>query len=175
MRTSLGEEDIGADDAVYAYKSLCTVERAFRSVKTTSLRVRPTYVYREDHLRGHVFLCMLAYYVEWHLRKSLSPLIFEDDDREGAKGKRSSPVEQAEVSESVKRKYRTNRTEEGFSVHSFRTLMEDIGILNLNEVTLPGSPEHRFPVITESTQLQSKAFELLGVKPGKFVASKGTG
>ena len=101
--------------------------------------------------------------------------MFEDDDREEAKGKRSSPVERAEVSESAKRKYRTKKTEEGFSVHSFSTLMEDLGTLSLNEVTLPGSPEHRFPMITESTSLQSKVFELLGVKPGKFVASKGAG
>ncbi len=174
VRTSLGEGDIGADDAVYAYKSLCTVERAFRSMKTTSLRVRPIYVYREDHVRGHVFLCMLAYYVEWHLRRGLSPLMFEDDDREGAKGKRGSPVEQAEVSESAKRKYRTKKTEEGFSVHSFRTLMEDLGTLSLVEVTPPGSPEHRLHICAESTALQQRAFELLDVEPGRIVPSTAT-
>ena len=170
VRTSLG--DIGADEAVYAYKSLCTVERAFRSMKTTSLRVRPIYVYSEDHVRGHVFLCMLAYYVEWHLRKSLSPLMFEDDDREE---KRSSPVERAEVSESAKRKHRTKKTEEGFSVHSFGTLMEDLGTLSLNEITPPGSPEHRLHICAESTVLQQRAFELLDVEPGRFVPSTGTG
>ena len=175
VRTSLGEGDIGADDAVYAYKSLSRVERAFRSIKTTSLRVRPIYVYSDNHVRGHVFLCMLAYYVEWHLRRSLSPVMFEDDDREGAKGKRNTPVEQAEVSESAKRKYRTKKTEEGFSVHSFRTLMEDLGTLSLNEVTPPGSPEHRLHICAEPTALQQRAFELLDVEPGRFVPSTGTG
>ena len=175
VRTSLGDADIGADDAVYAYKSLSTVERAFRSIKTTSLRVRPIYVYSENHVRGHVFLCMLAYYLEWHLRKSLSPLMFEDDDREGEKGRRSSPVERAEVSESAKRKHRTKKTEEGFSVHSLSTLLEDLGTLSLNEVTPPGSPEHRLHICAESTVLQQRAFELLDVEPGRFVPSTATG
>ncbi|MYI73231.1 MAG: IS1634 family transposase [Candidatus Dadabacteria bacterium] len=172
VRTSLGEGDIGADEAVYAYKSLSMVERAFRSMKTTSLQVRPMYVYSEGHVRGYVFLCMLAYYVEWHLRRSLSPLMFEDDYREE---KRSSPVEQAEVSESAKRKYRTKKTEERFSVHSLRTLMEDLGTLSLNEVTPPGSPEHRLHICAESTALQQRAFELLDVEPGRFVPSTATG
>ena len=69
---------------VSAYKSLSVVERAFRSIKTTSLRIRPFYVYSEPHVRGHVLLCMLAYYVQWHLRRLLAPLLFEDCDREGA-------------------------------------------------------------------------------------------
>jgi len=175
VRTSLGSCDIGAEEAVSAYKSLSRVERAFRSIKTTSLRVRPIYVYSENHVRGHVFLCVLAYYLEWHLRRGLAPLMFEDDDREGAGKKRSTPVEKAEVSDSAKRKSRTKKTEEGFCVHSFRTLMEDLATLSLNEVTLPGSSEHRFPMITEPTLLQSRAFELLDVEPGRFVASKLTG
>ncbi len=164
VRTSLGSSDIGAGQAVSAYKSLSRVERAFRSIKTTSLEVRPVYVYSENHVRGHVFLCVLAYYLEWHLRRGLAPVMFEDDDREGAGKKRSAPVEKAGVSDSAKRKSRTKKTEEGFCVHSFRTLMEDLGTLSLNEVTLPGSPEHRFPMITEPTPLQSRAFELLGLK-----------
>lgn len=175
VRTSLEASQIGADGAVYAYKSLSTVERAFRSIKTTSLRVRPIYVYSENHVRGHVFLCMLAYYLEWHLRQKLAPVMFEDDDREGAKGKRGSPVEKAEVSDSAKRKHNTKKTEEGFCVHSFRTLMEDLATLSLNEVTLPGSSEHAFPMIADATPLQSRVFELLDIEPGRFVASKPTG
>ena len=175
VRTSLGDSDIGAGEAVSAYKSLSTVERAFRCIKTASLRVRPMYVYGENHVRGHLFLCVLAYYVEWHLRRRLAPLMFEDDDREGAGKKRSSPVQKARVSERAKRKYDTKKTEEGFCVHGFRTLMEDLGTLSLNEVTLPGSPEHPFPMITEPTALQRRAFELLDVEPGRFVASKMTG
>ncbi|MCY3625800.1 MAG: hypothetical protein OXH82_03010, partial [Candidatus Dadabacteria bacterium] len=100
------------------------------------------------------------------------PLMFEDDDREE---KRSSPVERAEVSESAKRKHRTKKTEEGFSVHSFGTLMEDLGTLSLNEITPPGSPEHRLHICAESTVLQQRAFELLDVEPGRFVPSTGTG
>ena len=175
VRTSLGESDMGAEQAVSAYGSLSRVERAFRSIKTTCLEVRPIYVYSENHVRGHVFLCVLAYYLEWHLRRGLAPLMFEDDDRDGAKKKRSSPVEKARVSNSAKRKSRTKKTGEGFCVHSFGTLMEDLATLSLNEVTLPGSPEHRFPMITEPTPLQSRAFELLDVEPGRFVASKLTG
>ena len=175
VRTSLGGSDIGAEQAVSAYKSLSTVERAFRSIKTTCLQVRPVYVYSENHVRGHVFLCVLAYYLEWHLRRGLAPLMFEDDDREGGRKKRSSPVEKAQISDSAKRKSDTKKTEEGFCVHSFRTLMEDLGTLSLNEVTLPGSPEHRFPMITEPTALQQRAFDLLDVEPGRFVPSTDTG
>ena len=101
--------------------------------------------------------------------------MFEDDDRKGAKRKRGTPVERVEVSDSAKRKSDTKKTREGFCVHSFRTLMEDLGTLSLNEVTLPGSPEHRFPMITEPTPLQSRAFELLDIEPGRFVSSTVTG
>ena len=172
VRTSLGDSDIGAEGTVSAYKSLSRVERAFRSIKTASLQVRPIYVYSENHVRGHLFLCVLGYYLEWHLRRKLAPVMFEDSDREGAEKKRSTPVEKAQVSDSARTKYDTKKTQEGFCVHSFGTLMEDLGTLSLNEVTLPGSPEHRFPMITEPTPLQSRAFELLDVEPGRFVASK---
>ena len=175
VRTSLGDSDIGAEEAVSAYKSLCTVERAFRSIKTTSLRVRPIYVYSENHVRGHLFLCVLAYYLEWHLRRKLAPVMFEDDDREGAKRKRSTPVEKSEVSDRAKRKHKTKKTEEGFCVHSFGTLMEHLATLSLNEVTLPGSPGHSFPMIAEPTELQSRAFELLDIDQGGFVPSTSTG
>jgi len=96
-------------------------------------------------------------------------------NREGAKGKRGSPVEQAEVSESAKRKHRTKKTEEEFSVHSFSTLMEDLGTLSLNEVTPPGSPEHRSHICAESAALQQRASELLSVEPGRIVPSTATG
>ncbi len=84
VRTSLAQDALGADAAVAAYKSLARVERAFRSLKTTQLHLRPVYVYSAEHVRGHVFLCMLAYYVEWHLRRKLAPLLFEDAEREAA-------------------------------------------------------------------------------------------
>ena len=175
IRTSLESSKLGMEQVVSAYKSLSQVERAFRSMKTTSLEIRPIYVYSENHVRGHVLLCMLAYYVEWHLRRMLAPLLFEDDDREGAQRKRKTPVEKAMVSDSAKAKSDTKKTAEGFCVHSFRTLLADLATLSLNEVTPPGSPDHRFPVITEPTALQEKAFELLDIDPGRFVPSKLTG
>ncbi len=92
---------MGAGAAVEAYKSLATAERAFRVIKF-DLRVRPVHVYTEDHVRGHVFLCMLAYYVEWHLRQRLVQLLFEEDDREAARRGRATPVEEAEPSAGVR-------------------------------------------------------------------------
>ena len=172
IRTSVSASALGAWQAVSAYKALCRVERAFRSIKSTSLEIRPVYVYSENHVRGHVLLCMLAYYVEWHLRRLLAPLLFEDDDRQGAEAKRSTPVERAMVSDRAKKKSDTKKTPSGLCVHSFSTLMDDLATLSLNEVTLPGNPDHRFPVMTEPTALQERAFELLGIDPGKSVSSK---
>ena len=120
IRTSVCASELGAQQAVWAYKSLSRVERAFRSLKTTSLEIRPVYVYSENHVRGHVFLCMLAYYVEWHLRRLLAPLLFEDDDRDGVAKKRRTPVEKAMVSDSAKAKSDTKKTPEGFRVHKFQ-------------------------------------------------------
>ena len=172
IRTSVSASALGARQAVSAYRALCRVERAFRSIKSTSLEIRPVYVYSENHVRGHVLLCMLAYYVEWHLRRLLAPLLFEDDDQQGAEAKRSTPVQRAMVSDRAKKKSDTKKTPEGLCVHSFSTLMDDLATLSLNEVTLPGNSDHRFPVMTESTALQERTFELLGIDPGKFVSSK---
>lgn len=175
IRTSVANSQLGAEQAVSAYKALCRVERAFRSMKSSSLRIRPLYVYSENHVRGHVLLCMLAYYVEWHLRRLLAPLLFEDDDWEGAEAKRATAVHEAVVSDRAREKSDTKKTPEGLCVHSFTTLMDDLATLSLNEVTLPGNPDHRFSVMTEPTVLQQRAFELLGVDPGKLVSSKMTG
>ena len=161
IRTSLDGSALGAAGVVSAYKSLSRVERAFRLIKTTSLRIRPFYVYSEPHVRGHVLLCMLAYYVQWHLRRLLAPLLFEDCDREGAEKKRRTPVEKAMVSDNAKAKSDTKKTPEGLCVHSFETLMEDLATFCLNEVALPGDSEHGFVVMPEPTPLQKKAFELL--------------
>ncbi len=171
IRTSLETSDLGAGEAVEAYKSLSQVERAFRSLKTTQLALRPVYVYSEDHVRGHVFLCLLAYYLEWHLRRRLAPLLFEEEDRAGARALRQSPVEKAQVSARTKAKAARKRTAEGFPVHSLRTLLADLGTLTLNQVTLPDAPDHPFPMFAKPTPLQRKAFDLLGVEPTRFVAS----
>ena len=136
------------------------------------LAVRPIFVYSEDHVHGHILLCMLVYYVEWHLRRRLAPLLFEEEDRAGARALRQSPVEKAQVSASTKAKAASKQTPEGLPVHSFQTLLADLGTLTLNEVTLPDAPQHPFPMVAKPTPLQAKAFDLLGVDPGKFVASK---
>ena len=174
IRTSLDTDTVSAAEAVEAYKSLAQVERAFRSIKS-HLNVRPVFVYRPDHVRAHVFLCMLAYYLQWHLRRRLAPLLFEDDDRPAARAMRQSPVEKAAVSGSAKAKSSTRKTPEGLPVHSFQTLLDDLATLTLNEVTLPGNPDDAFPMVSQPTPLQAKAFELLEIDPGKFVASTRTG
>ena len=171
VRTSLDEAAIGVGEAVEAYKSLATVERAFRCIKTTRLKVRPVFVYSAEHVRAHVLLCMLAWYVEWHLRRRLAPLLFEDDDRKAARAKRTSPVQQAEVSERARAKADTKTTRDGFPVHSMDTLLADLATVTLNEVTLPGAPQQVFPVMARPTALQHKAFELLEIDPGKLVPS----
>ena len=175
VRTSLPAERLEADAAVAAYKSLARVERAFRSLKTSQLEVRPVYVYAEEHVRGHVFLCMLAYYVEWHLRRKLAPLLFEDADRAAAAAQRESPVEPARVSPAAEAKADTKRTPEGLPVQSLRTLLKHLESLTLNQVTLPGDDRNAFPLLAKPTPLQAKAFALLDVDPEQVVSSKMTG
>ena len=135
-------------------------------------RSSPIYVYKAERVRAHVFLCMLTYCLEWHLRRRLAPMLFQDDDAAAARARRNSPVENAEVSDRAKRKADTKRTDDGDTVHSFSTLMRDLATLTLNEVTLPGATRHRFPLFAVPTPSQQKAFELLEVDPTKFVASK---
>ena len=165
VRTSLDPAAMGAQAAVEAYKSLAGVERAFLTMKTARLRVRPVHVYSEDHVRAHVFLCMLAFHVEWHMRRDLAPILFEDDHREAARAQRSSPVEPAEVSDGAKGKADTKRTQDGLPVHSFSTLLADLGTLTLNHASLPGRPDSRFLLASEPTGLQARALELLGMDP----------
>ncbi|MDE0694322.1 MAG: IS1634 family transposase, partial [Boseongicola sp.] len=140
IRTSLDSASLGPEAAVEDCKSLASVERAFLTMKASRLRIRPVHVWSEDHVRAHVFLCMLAYHVEWHMRRDLAPILFEDDDREGARAQRNSPVEPARVSESARAKAADKRTPDGLPVHGFTTLLADLATLTLNEVTLPGSP-----------------------------------
>jgi hypothetical protein len=156
IRTSLDADTMGPGEVVEAYKSLSRVERAFRSLKTTRLQVRPVYVYNADRVRAHLFLCMLAYYVEWHLRRRLAPLLFEDDDRQQARAKAKAD---------------TKTTAEGFPVLSLKTLLADLATLTLNQVTLPTNPDQGFLMIAQPTPLQRKAFELLEIEPAKIVPS----
>ena len=157
-----------------AYKSLSGVEQAFRTSKD-HLRIRPVHVYSEDHVRGHVFLCMLAYYVEWHMRRRLAPLLFQDDDPAAARAQRDTPVEPARVSERAKRKADTKTTADSLPAHSFPTLLADLSNFALNRVVLPTQHKTAITVTTKPTQLQSQAFALLGVDPNQTVPITGTG
>ena len=164
VRTSLPQDTLAAEATVSAYTRLSRVERAFRSLKTVDLKVRPIYHYTAERVRAHVFLCLLAYYVEWHLRDKLAPLLFEDEDKAQAEALRTSVVAPAEVSPSAKDKARRQRTAGGHPVHSFRTLLDDLATLTKNRVVprLPGAKP--FEMLTRPTPLQREAFRLLGVR-----------
>ena len=112
---------------------------------------------------------MLAYYFEWHLRKHQAPMLFEDDDPEGARAQRKTPVQKAEVPERAKRKAATRSTEIGLPVRSLRTMLRDLGNLTCNEVTLPGQPNHPFTIIAQPTPQQAETFQRLGREPSKMI------
>jgi len=165
IRSSLARDVLAAESTVRAYKDLSKVERAFRSLKTVDLKVRPIYHRLEERVRAHVFLCMLAYYVEWHMRGKLEALLFDDEDKAYAESLRASIVAPAERSPSAKRKDETKRTSDDLPVHSFRTLLADLATLAKNLVRASGSTPCEFYMLTRPTELQTRAFELLGVAP----------
>ena len=164
VRTSLPATELDATQTVRAYKRLSAVERAFRSFKTVDLKVRPIYHYASDRVRAHIFLCMLAYYVEWHMRARLKPLLFEDDDPDAAEAARTSVVAPAEVSPSAKDKARSKQTAAGLPVHSFRTLLDDLATVAKNRVVARLPNAEPFDLITRPTALQCEAFKLLDVR-----------
>ncbi len=164
VRTSLPESQLDAPGAVRAYKRLSTVERAFRSLKTVDLKVRPVFHRNAGRVRAHVFLCMLAYHVEWHMRRRLRPLLFDDEDAEGAEAARRSIAAPARKSETARAKASAKRTAEGDPAHSFRTLLADLATVTRNTVAPRLSGTEPFEVTTRPTPLQRKAFELLGVR-----------
>lgn len=160
LRTSLESTLMDAATTVKAYKSLSQVEEAFRCYKSIDLKVRPIYHYKGDRVKAHIFLCMLAYYVEWHLKQCLAPLLFEDEEIDDS----SLNVIKASRSESAQSKERKKRNQENLPVHSFRTLLEDLGTICLNTVECTiREGSYRFSKITRPTQLQQKALDLLGV------------
>ena len=171
VRTSLGAESIGPDEAVEAYKSLARVEQAFRQIKTGRLRVRPIFVYSEAHVRARVFLCMLAYYAEWHMRKRLAPILFDEDDPEAAREQRASPVEQAKPSPSARSKAARKRAKDGTAVHSFHTLLADLSAVAVNEISIGESGSIK--LVTAPTPTQQKAFDLLDISPTKMFPAAG--
>lgn len=162
LRTSLSAEQLDAVGTVSAYKSLAHVERAFRSLKSVDLAIRPVFHWTEPRVRAHVFLCLLAYYLEWHMRRDLAPLLFDDHDRVAAAAQRTSPVAPATVSPPAQRKAATKLTETGEPVTSFRSLLRHLACLTRNIVRL--GHDHTTTLFSAPTRLQQRAFDLLVIK-----------
>ena len=161
VRTSLPAKTIGAVQAVAAYKSLALVERAFRTLKGVDMQVRPIHHWLSTRVKAHVFLCMLAYYIEHHMRIALAPLLFAD--HEAHNRERSSIVLPAEPSEAAKSKITRRKTVEGTSIMAWHDLIANLGTLTLNEVELPMAPDQTFHMLARPTTLQEQVFALLGV------------
>jgi transposase len=163
VRTTVSAERMSPDDVVRSYKSLAVVERAFRCIKTVDLHIRPIYHYKPERVRAHVLLCMLAYYVEWHMRRSLAPIIFEDDDKPAGQARRSSVVAPAQRSDRADAKASTKRTSDDAPVHSLSTLLRDLATVVKNRVQAKVAGAAPFDMITKPTPYQQRAFDLLDV------------
>jgi hypothetical protein len=164
IRTSLPPETMTAQDTVRAYKDLSRVERAFRCLKTVDLKVRPIHHRLAHRVRAHIFLAMLTYYVEWHMRQLLAPMLFDDHDRANANSDRPSIVAPARRSEAAERKARTKRTDDQTPVHSFQTLLTDLSTITINTIRAAPTCDTTFDKITRPTPLQQQALDLLQVR-----------
>ena len=151
-----------ADTVVSTYKSLSQVERAFRSLKTVDLHIRPIYHSNDDRIRAHVFLCMLAYYVEWHMRERLREVLFEDEDCDSAEQERASVVSRAVRSTSAKSKDSTRLTATGLRVQSFQSVLADLSTL-CRHVIRCDNIDREYTQLTQSTPQQRRYLELLSV------------
>jgi transposase len=163
IRTSLTKEALTSQQVVASYKSLSGVERAFRSLKTVDLHVRPIHHRLADRVRAHILLCMLAYYVEWHMRQLLAPLLFDDDDKPQAQTARTSIVAPAQRSDAAKRKAFTRHNSDGMKVHSFQTLLGDLATIVKNRIQPKDKTLPMFDMLTTPTAIQQRAFHLLGI------------
>ena len=163
IRTSVPADKLASGETVRSYKRLAEVERAFRSLKTVDLKVRPIHHRRESRVRAHVLLCMLAYYVEWHMRQALAPMLFDDEDRVAADKLRSSVVAPARRSATAESKAHSKRTEQGAPVHSFQTLLRDLATVVKNRIQPVSNKSLGFDKITVPTPIQQRAFDLLDV------------
>jgi hypothetical protein len=164
IRSSLPPETLEPAQLVGAYKGLAKVERAFRRLKTVDLHLRPIHHHLPDRVRAHVLLCMLAYYVEWHMRQAWAPMLFDDDDPAAGEALRESPVAPAQRSPRAGRKAARKRTDENQPVHSFQTLLADLATVAKNRIqaNLPGAEP--FEKITRPTPLQQRALSLVGAR-----------
>jgi transposase len=163
IRTSVKADALSGEQVVASYKSLSGVERAFRSLKTVDLNVRPIHHRLPDRVRAHILLCMLACYVEWHMRQLLAPLLFDDHDKPQARAARASVVAPAQRSAVALRKAAAKKTDDGFPVHSFQTLLGDMATIAKNRIRPTDEKLPAFDMLTTPTALQQRAFDLLGV------------
>jgi Transposase DDE domain len=162
LRTSVAATDLDSPEVVSSYKALAQVERAFRAF-STDLDIRPIRHRTEDRVRAHVFLRMLSYYLSWHIQARLAPLLFTDDDKPAAQAARTSPVAPAARSPRALAKAATKQTPGDLPVHSFATLLADLGTICLNTIAPADPALPGFRLVTTPTVLQRQAFELLGV------------
>ena len=158
LRTNVAANELPAPDVVRSYKALAEAERAFRTLKGPELEIRPIHHRLEERVRAHVFLCMLAYYLEWHLRRAWAELTFEDESSLVV----TDPVAKAQRSPAAKRKSSTKRTTSGERCHSFRSLLKELALVVRNTVELPGTGAS-FTTVTEPDATQARALELAGV------------
>jgi Transposase DDE domain len=168
IRTSVENNVLAANNVVGAYKSLARVERAFRSLKTVDLHLRPIHHWLAPRVRAHVFLCMLAGHVEWHMRERLKPILFDDEDPTAAAGERASIVAPAQPSPGALRKRASKLTADGGPVHSFQSLLRDLATCTLNEMTTTLNDAYRFALVATPTPTQAQAFNLLDVDPTRL-------
>jgi hypothetical protein len=167
IRTNVEDKALAAESVVGAYKSLARVERAFRSLKTVDLHLRPIHHWLASRVRAHVFLCMLACHVEWHMRECLKPMLFDDDDPAAAR-ERASIVAPAQSSPAALRKRASKLTANGGPVHSFQSLLRDLATCTLNAVTTTLNQAYSFTLVATPTPIQAQAFTLLDVDPTKL-------
>jgi transposase len=167
IRTNVEDKTLAAESVVGAYKSLARVERAFRSLKTVDLHLRPIHHWLASRVRAHVFLCMLACHVEWHMRECLKPMLFDDDDPAAAR-ERASIVAPAQSSPAALRKRASKLTANGGPVHSFQSLLRDLATCTLNAVTTTLNQAYSFTLVATPTPIQAQAFTLLDVDPTKL-------
>ena len=163
IRTSLPADKIGSQAAVAAYKNLALVERAFRTLKGIDLQVRPVHHWLGHRVKAHVFLCMLAYYVEHHMRNALGPILFADHQPEARE--RASIVAPAQPSPAAVEKCTKRRAVDGTPIMAWHDLIGQLGTLTINEVALPLGERRTIQMLARPTALQEQAFALLGVPP----------
>ncbi len=163
-RSNVEREHFDAAKTVRAYKDLAKVKRSLRSLQTVDLKVRPIHHRRADRVRAHVLLCMFPYYIEWHMRQTLKPLLLDDHDPTAAERQRASVAQKARRLPAAPAKAAGTRTDDNLPVHSFRTLLADLSTLTANTLrAADGDPT--FTMLTKPTPVQQRSFELLKVTP----------